>query len=569
MRIYVDLRCLQEECGAAACAALARGLLGEARPCLGPAADLIGLLDEALPPLPADLADLVDCRYSREPLPGRTALVQPSPLAPDPAWPAPLLASARVLSWAVVDDSLLPGEEVDRHTLGNLVWLERYDLFAATTESVARRLRTFLRLGPDRVTVTGGEARLLWAEVRRRSRARPPGHVPRGSRKPRLAVLSPYPPDRSGVADYTACCVRSLARRAAVDVFTAAPDPRPDPWVRHFAPVSDEPYILDGYDGVLAVVGNSEFHTRIIDLHCRYGGACLVHDNRLAEIYAWVRGAERFAEMASRSLGRPVGIEESQSWLREPALLPSLFFDEIVTKAEPLLVHSRGIQARVQRQYRRAAIRLPFCCYRSFRPAELSPAARRAARARLGLPPDRIVVATFGILGATKAPLECLAALQGLRARGVPAELHFAGPLPEYMKPTLLPAVERLGLRDAVRFPEGWVPEETYRDYLIAADLGVQLRTYGFGQLSGALADCISAGLPTVANADLADSVDAPSYVLRVPNELDPVGVAERLRELVETGRYRARLCPERAAYCAGHNFDTYADELLRALKVG
>jgi glycosyltransferase involved in cell wall biosynthesis len=236
--------------------------------------------------------------------------------------------------------------------------------------------------------------------------------------------------------------------------------------------------------------------------------------------------------------------------------------------AEPLLVHSRGVQARVLRQYGRAAARLPFCCYRRFGPAELSPAARRAARTRLGLAADRLVVATFGIVGATKAPLVCLAALRELLGWGVPAELHFAGPLPDYLKPALLREVERLRLGRAVRFLEGWVAEQTYRDYLAGADLGLQLRTYGFGQLSGALADCVSAGLPTVANRDLADTLEAPDYVLRVPDELDPVLVAARLRELAESGRQHTRLGLGRDAYLAGHNFERYNDELLRVLKV-
>jgi glycosyltransferase involved in cell wall biosynthesis len=162
----------------------------------------------------------------------------------------------------------------------------------------------------------------------------------------------------------------------------------------------------------------------------------------------------------------------------------------------------------------------------------------------------------------------CLAALRQLRRWGVPAELHFAGPPPEGQKSALLAAVERLGLGRQVRFPEGWVDEETYRDYLVGADLGLQLRTYGFGQLSGALSDCCSAGLPAVANADLADSLEAPDYVLRVPDELDPALVATRLLELVEAGRHRNRLCAARDAYVAGHSFERYADELLRALKV-
>ncbi len=65
------------------------------------------------------------------------------------------------------------------------------------------------------------------------------------------------------------------------------------------------------------------------------------------------------------------------------------------------------------------------------------------------------------------------------------------------------------GLVDRIRFvgatERDFVPETVYQAYLQAADLGIQLRTFGFGSVSGALIDCIAAGLPTVANDDLAD----------------------------------------------------------------
>src|SRR5262249_13002435 len=150
------------------------------------------------------------------------------------------------------------------------------------------------------------------------------------------------------------------------------------------------------------------FHKRIIDYHCRYGGVCLAHDNRLAELYYFWRGPQRFMAMASRALGREVGLEEVQSWLYNASQLPWTFFDEILAKADPLIVHSRGIQAHVAEAYGRPAEHLPFCCYRHFTDEELSEGSRREARRRLGLPSGRVVIATLGMVSAHKAPLECL-----------------------------------------------------------------------------------------------------------------------------------------------------------------
>jgi glycosyltransferase involved in cell wall biosynthesis len=416
-------------------------------------------------------------------------------------------------------------------------------------------------------------AQRFWGLVRRRWRKQwglrvsSPCHP---GTKPRLAWLSPYPPDRSGVADYTASTVQALARHAEVDIFTEPTDartPRRDPWVRRFEPLSGAPYLSGEYDAVVAVIGNSHFHAAILDTHQRFGGPCLMHDNRLAEFYSWREGNVAYAQRASRSLRRPVSQAEAEGWIREPHRLPTLLFDDFVRRAHPFLVHSRALRNRVEQQYGVEAQHLPFCCYREFEDDEINEAGRRAARKRLGIPMHRPLIVTLGILSMTKGLLECLWALEQLHAWGLAADFCFVGPAGGFEK-LFRPLVEQLGLEGFVHFLPDWISESTYRDYIRAADLAVQLRAYGFGQVSGALSDCISGGLPTVANEDLAASVDAPDYVLRVPDHLSPLLVAEQLLRAWEEGRHRHRCSPARAAYLAEHNFDHYARTLLRVLRV-
>ena len=96
---------------------------------------------------------------------------------------------------------------------------------------------------------------------------------------------------------------------------------------------------------------------------------------------------------------------------------------------------------------------------------------------------------------------------------------------------------------------------------MIACDASVSLRTYGLGQASAGLTDAISAGLPTVASAELAEICEAPSYVLRVPDPFSPLLVAERLAEIHACGEVD-RDPEERRAYCREHSFDYYARRL-------
>ena len=87
-------------------------------------------------------------------------------------------------------------------------------------------------------------------------------------------------------------------------------------------------------------------------------------------------------------------------------------------------------------------------------------------------------------------------------------------------------------------------------------------------QLNQRLLDCIAAGLPTVANDDLATAMEGPDYVLRVPDRLSSTLVAERIMAAYESGRGRVRDTETRRAYLRAHHFDLYADRLLEVLQL-
>ena len=77
--------------------------------------------------------------------------------------------------------------------------------------------------------------------------------------------------------------------------------------------------------------------------------------------------------------------------------------------------------------------------------------------------------------------------------------------------------------------------------------------------------DCIAAGVPTVANDDLASALDAPASVRRVADALEARAVAAELRLALEARRDEAA----RQRYCAEHSMSAYCDRLLEGLGLG
>jgi glycosyltransferase involved in cell wall biosynthesis len=185
----------------------------------------------------------------------------------------------------------------------------------------------------------------------------------------------------------------------------------------------------------------------------------------------------------------------------------------------------------------------------------------------LGVLPDVFLVSSFGIVDPVKGRDTCILAVELLRSWNVPAELYFVGGVGP-QKAEINRLSNSYGIASHIHCFADFVSDKTYHDFLIASDAAVQLRIYGFGQLSAALTDCISAGLPCVATNDLAISCDAPEYVLPVPDRFSPLKVAEQLAIIWETRRGRPFNGGARTAYLEKHNFEYYASRLIEILGI-
>ena len=388
--------------------------------------------------------------------------------------------------------------------------------------------------------------------------------VLRGKR-PQVAFMTPLPPARSGVADYTAACLKEIARLVDLTVFTNTVSPAPIDGVTSLWPISAFPHISPHFDRVVSVLGNSHFHLDIFRNLMRYGGACIQHDNRMLGFYSILLGRHRAERASERELRRPLREGELDRWLADEATLEATFLGDVAAISEPLFLHSRRTAQIVRERFEVKPNVLPFAIYRNWTEADFSVERQRLARDRLGIGQNEVAIISLGFVQNSKAPRECICALEMLRSWGIPAKLYFVGEVGRDLE-DLRKFCRDAGVEDRVRFIAEYTSEATYREYLLAADLAVQLRTHLLGGLSGALLDCIALGLPAVANADLADSMDAPSYVERIHDRPSPVLIANAMANIItrQGGLLRHHL--ERNLFASTHNFSTYARRLSEGL---
>lgn len=468
---------------------------------------------------------------------------------------APVLASDIAVHRELVTDPACRFDPDDPARLAALLGALAGDP-AARRRIVAAQATTWPRFRAQAV------AARFWRPIADALARAPAAPAVRRGHKPRLALLSPLPPDRSGVADYSAATCSALGALTDLHVFTPTADPAPVHGAATVRPLSAVPSVSAGFDRVVNVMGNSDFHLRIFHQMLRHGGACIAHDSRMLGFYRILLGMDRATAVAARELGRPVTPQDVDGWMADEATLEALHFGEMADVADPMIVHSPVTARAVRERFGITPGVLPFCIYRPFEAEALRD--RDAARRRLGLPDGQVVIATFGFVGPTKSPVDCIWALEMLRAWGIDASLHFVGASAGQEALDRLAA--DLGLTGRVRFLGDYVTDRMYRDYLIGADLGVQLRLTYFGSISGALMDCVGAGLPTVANVSLAEAMDAPDYVRRIPDRLSPVLLAEALADLLDAGLARTRPEAARRDFAEAHSFPVYARGLCGLL---
>jgi len=334
-----------------------------------------------------------------------------------------------------------------------------------------------------------------------------PQAVPAPARRPRMAYVSPLPPARSGISDYSAELLPQLARHYDIDVIVAQGGVE-TPWIRANCGVRSVEWLrahAQDYERVVYHFGNSEFHQHMFGLLGEVPGVVVLHDFFLSGLVAHMEVTGYQPDYWARALYEGHGYAALAHRFHAADTADVVWAYPcnagVLRGALGVIVHSENSRRLAHQWYGPEAAR-NWAVVPHLRVPE--PAAdRAAARRTLGLEADNFVVCSFGLLGPSKLNDRLLAAwLASALARDERCVLVFVGenrPSPFGLE--LVSAIRRSGLEQRIRIT-GWADTATFRHYLAAADVGVQLRTRSRGETSGTVLDCMNYALPTIVNAN-------------------------------------------------------------------
>jgi len=383
--------------------------------------------------------------------------------------------------------------------------------------------------------------------------------------RPRLAYVSPLPPERSGIAGYSADLLPELARHYDIEL-VLGPQRTDGPYAPgDFAQRSTDWFEAHAheFDRIVYQFGNSTFHTHMFALLERHPGVVVLHDFFLSGVLSHTEATHalpnNYARMLYQSHGyAALAFEEREG--RHASVLAYPGNRAVLERATGVIVHSAHAAALAAHWYGvQLATRVKVLPLLRTVPDGDS---RGAARRALGIGDDAFLVCSFGIVSAPKCNDRIVDAWLGSALAADPhCHLVFVGAAGH----------DRFGLGLRARIADhpriritGYVDETQYRQYLAGADAAVQLRSGSRGETSAGVLDCMAAGLPTIVNAH-GSAAEVPADACM---RLDDAFSDYSLREAIDILRNDAALCAQlgasASAYMRAHHTPAHVGSLYR-----
>ena len=339
----------------------------------------------------------------------------------------------------------------------------------------------------------------------------------------KVALFSPMPPERSGIADYSALLLPALRERCEIVAVKRGSKKPPR-----------------GIDLCVYHIGNNpDAHGWVVEALRRTPGTVVLHDFVLHHLVAgltigrrdghgYLDAMEREGGVVGRLLGHAV-LDKRIPPLWENRPEDFHLAGEVLELATGLIVHSRYVRDRA----RRAGYAGPVWIV----PHPAFPVPDLAGARVDGEP----IFGTFGNVNASKRIPQLLEAFARVRAAHEEMGLLLVGATSPGFD--LDRRLQRMGLDGSGLVREGYVDERRLWQLMIASDVHVNLRSPTMGETSGSAIRALSLGRPLIVS-DVGWFSELPDNVaLKIPvDELEVETLAAALELLVSRPDLRAEM---------------------------
>ena len=346
-----------------------------------------------------------------------------------------------------------------------------------------------------------------------------------------LALLTPWPPQHSGIADYAYDLVKLLASPSlAIVVYTTEKNPRALPGI-DIVSIDEQSGFdhLDEFDCLIYQLGNNtKFHLWMIPLLHRHPGIIHLHDlvmHHMAAWLTWLQGdAEAYLNLMNKWYGATGALEATRSLEQEDYIWNSdrvadfPLCEEYLQDARAIIVHSDYALGHV----RSTAGHVP--SFKLPQLYDLKPKARASQKIQR--------ISVLGGVDPQKRLDWVIGALDGIQdsiAAAGPIELHVAGAIDSKCI-QLQEEARRLNRPTLKIVFHGRVNEQRFAQLFEGTDLCVALRYPTMGETSAIVMKALQLGIPTIVN-DIGWYAELPDAIVK---KLPVSGCEQTLGKLLE-----------------------------------
>jgi glycosyltransferase involved in cell wall biosynthesis len=305
------------------------------------------------------------------------------------------------------------------------------------------------------------------------------------SRKLRIAYLSPWPPQKSGVADYSYRLMPSLLKELDVTVFAENPHACLPMLGLEIRSLDSYPECAATFDNAIYHLGNGLTHLKIYEHAWLIPGVIVLHDYNIHPFFHFgFLGCPR--EPLYEEAIKEYGDEGHVAWAHyqttghRPDVWQFPMSHPIARRSRATVVHSRWVSDQltdvqhIVRVHHGAQIE-----------ESLHTDDQQLLRERLSLTENAYWIGIFGFVNRHKRVESVLRAAKNLLTKGYPIRILIVG---EVNDDTLdiIGAAKTIGVSEILRL-EGYVTESQFLEYMRAVDIVCNLRYPTMGESSGSM----------------------------------------------------------------------------------
>jgi glycosyltransferase involved in cell wall biosynthesis len=330
----------------------------------------------------------------------------------------------------------------------------------------------------------------------------------------KIAYVTPWPPQRSGIANYSFEIVRYLKEYVDITLYFQDPEEsKSDSFGLEIEDISLLSQKIEKYDCVIYHIGNNKhFHQKIYQMAWQYPGIIVVHDFNihpfLADSFLGKKDEHLYADALIE--GYDEDGKSSYASVKSDDFHPEIWrfpmSHALARKSIASIVHSKWVKKQFQEIDNVFVVPHGSIDNKTVD----SNSNIKILKKHFNIPPDKFVISTFGFVNALKRVPQILEAIKVLIELGYPIIFFIGGELIDRSL-KIEEKIQSLGISDNVVI-SGYLSDIYFDNCIKMSDVIINLRYPSLGESSGALMKALSYGKACIVSnyqqfTELPDSV--------------------------------------------------------------